>query len=105
MTDPMGSRSMDPLPPRMRSAPFRRRTGLVKADLLIRAVVAEDAATVAVDHPDYLDRTYTGRAWKSRDDAPDPGIGYDLALGRALEAMGRDLQRRAWRSVQNKESR
>lgn len=92
----------DPFPPRMRPRETPRRTGLRKTDLLIEAVVAEDAATVEVDH---LGLSCTGRAWKSSEDSPDPEIGYDLALGRALETMGRDLQRKAWRSIQDKESR
>lgn len=71
----------------------------------VDATLAADSATVVLSHPVEPQVKFSGRSWKSGEDDPDPAVGYNLALGRALEAMGRDLQRQAWRRVHDKESK
>lgn len=81
------------------------RVGARREAVNVDATLAEDSATVVLGHPLNPNIKFSGRSWKSRKDDPDPDVGYYLALGRALEAMGRDLQRQAWRRVHDKESK
>lgn len=78
--------------------------GTRREEIRVTAVVAPDAATVLLSPTETtVEQPHTGRAWKSPSDDPDPEVGYRMALGRALESMGRDLQRQAWRAIHDKE--